>query len=193
MDKTELKRANRIAEHRAALGKLSNDDLKKAATETGAKLEGDETREEIEFATALAAVEIEEAAAAKDAKDRLAAEDKTKREAFYATKEGKKQRAADEADARDRAIRGVHSAFIKALPNEARSSGSYDIKPDAPEAGQYPVADGSYRVSGSAWIVHFKDGKWAGANLAHARAAPDWTEIPDAPGNPVSAASPPEK
>jgi hypothetical protein len=39
-------------------------------------------------------------------------------------------------------------------------------------------------------VMSFKDNKWTGADLAHARTEPDWAEIPDTPGSPVSAKSP---
>jgi hypothetical protein len=190
MNKLAKQRADRIAALRAEFGKLDDAALLKAAQDAGAKLEGDETRDELEFATAEATVVEEEQAAADAERQRKDDEARAEREAFYKTPAGRKQRAQDEKDASERAIRRVHSSFIKALPSEARSTGACVVNPDAPEAGSHPVADGNYRVAGSDWVMSFKDKKWSGAYRAHALSDPDWTEIPDAPGGAVGAPAP---
>lgn len=185
MDKKAIQRDMRLSAVRLELGKLNDADLKQRAADLGIGLEGDETREEIEFMLAGATVAKEEAdAAAEEQRQRDEAE-RAEREAFYKTPAGKKQKAIDEQNARDNAVRAVHANFIRALPNAARSSGSFDVAPDSPDAGKHPVPDGRYRVAGSDWIVEFKGGKWSSANRAHAHSAPDWTEIADTPGGQV--------
>lgn len=191
MDKAALNRANRIAALRADLGKLDAKQLGEAAQDAGADLVGDETREEIEFATAEAMVNAKDAEDARLAAEAAAAKAKAEREAFYQTKEGKKQRAIDEAAARDDAVRKVNAAFISGLPHDARMLGSH-VVPES-RSGSHPVPDGRYRVLGSFWVMSFKDGKWIGADQGHARAEPDWIEIPDVPGGLVGGKHAPAK
>lgn len=193
MDKSAMRRADRVAEFRDILSKMDPDQLKRAVAETNVQLAGDESREEIEFAVADAAATAEEVEEARLAAERLAAEEKAKREEFYQTKEGRKQRAIDERAARDTAIRSVHAGFIRALPSSARMQGTHQVAPDSIAAGDHPVPDGRYRVLGSDWVMSFKDGKWASADMAHARSAPDWIDIPDAAGNTAGAVHPAEK
>lgn len=186
MDKNALQRHDRIAEYRAILSKMDAEQLKRVVGEAKVALEGDETREEIEFAVAEATVAMEEAEAARDAAAKIAAEEKAKREQFYQTKEGKKQRAIDEAAARDNAVRRVNHGFISALPPSARMQGAHQPDP-ASASPDHPVPDGRYRVSGSHWVMTFAGGKWSSADMAHARGEPDWIEVPDVAGGSVGA------
>lgn len=192
MDKSALQRHERINARRASIASYKTEVLLRGAKELGVALEGDETREEIEFAVAEADINAEDAQIAKEAADEAAAKVKAEREAFYQTKEGKKQRAIDEAEARDNAVRRVNHGFISALPPSARMRGSFQPDPNAPSA-DHPVPDGRYRVSGSGWIMTFKDGKWTSADMAHSRVQPDWSEIPDVAGGKVSAKPKPGK
>jgi hypothetical protein len=189
MDKTAFARAERINQRRASFATYTTEYLLRGAKELGVDLVGDETREEIEFAVAEADVNGEDAALAAEASEKAAAEAREKREAYYQTKEGKRQRAIDERDARDHAVRKVNAGFCSALPTSARMQGTYQPDP-AGTGGDHPVPDGRYRVSGSHWVLSFKDNKWTSADMAHARTEPDWIEIADTPGGAVSAKSP---
>lgn len=184
MDKMAMTRANRMSELRALAAKMTRAQLDNEASVLGLKFIGDETREEQEFEVAEASVAAEEKAAAAAAAAKVAADEKGRREAFYNTKEGRAQRRIDELSARDDAIRKVNAGFVRSLPHSARMQGTH--QPD--DTGVvFPVPDGRYRVSGSGWVMTFAGSKWTSADAAHARSAPDWTEIPDVPGGKVSA------
>lgn len=191
MDKPAMARANRVGELRALAAKMTPEQLADEAKVAGLKFIGDETREEMEFEVAEAVVVTEEKAAAQAIADKAVAEQRAEREAFYQTKEGKKQRAIDERDARDHAVRKVNAGFCSALPSSARMQGTHQPHPDADGGVVWPVPDGRYRVSGSQWVMSFRDGKWTSADQAHNRTEPDWLDIPDHAGGHVSAKSPP--
>lgn len=191
MVKIAMHRANRVAELRKLAAEMTPKQLSEEAKALGVKFIGDETREEMEFELADAMVAAEEKAVADADAANAAAEAKAKREAHYKTPEGKKQRAIDERDARDNAVRKVNAGFCSALPTSARMQGTYQPDPDGSGASDHPVPDGRYRVSGSHWVLSFKDSKWISADMAHNRSEPDWVEISDMPGGAVSAKSPP--
>lgn len=159
---------------------FSDDDLNAAAAEIGVVFLPDDTREE-KNAKVVADVLQKQAVAVADA-EALAAKEKAEAErlAFFSTKEGKKHRKAMEDRDRNDAVRRVHASFIQALPGSARSQGFFEVPEDHPEAGSdLPVPSGGYRVAGSDWVMRFKGGRWVSADRAHARAAPDWVDIPD--------------
>lgn len=192
MDRTAFQRHDRIAEYRGILSKMDAKELMRAARESKVEFVGDETRDEMEFAIAEATVNAEDAETARKAQEEAAAKAKEEREAFYRTKEGRAQRAIDERDARDNAVRQVNHNFIRALPHSARMNGTHQPDRNAPSA-DHPVPDGRYRVSGSLWVMTFKDGKWTSADMAHSRGQPDWSEIPDVAGAKVSAKPDPKR
>lgn len=193
MDNAARIKADEIAELRASLEHYEEPALQKIAAEMKLDLGECDTREDRIFLIADTEWSRCDAEIKADAERKLREEEKARREAFYQTKDGKKQRAIDEAAARDNAIRRVHGGFIRSLPSSARMQGTHQVDPASSAAGDHPVPDGRYRVLGSDWVMSFKDGKWASADLAHARSAPDWIDIPDAPGNVVGAAARPEK
>jgi hypothetical protein len=190
MDKDAMKRADRLNDLRAELAKLDDKDLLNAAIDLNVSIDPTDTRDEREFAIASARIAADEQAAAAAAEAAAKEKEQAAREAFYKTKEGRAQRAKDEAQARDRAVRAVNAGFIRAVPRPALSAGAHAVDPDSAEGrAEYPVPDGGYRVVGSDWVMQFKGGRWVAADLAHARGAPDWREIPDSEGNPVGAKS----
>jgi hypothetical protein len=186
MDNSERKKADAISDMRDTLGKFDDDKLKKIAEEGNIDLsECDGIREDIIFKIADESWKQMEAERQAEIEREKKAEETAKREAFYQTKEGKKKRAIDELAARDNAVRAVNNGFVRALPSAARMQGTHQPSPDA--AGDHAVPDGRYRVSGSFWVMTFADCKWISADMAHARGEPDWIDIPDMPGNVISA------
>ncbi|WP_407155180.1 hypothetical protein [Bradyrhizobium sp. STM 3557] len=187
MDKAAMARADRLQARRAELAKLTSGELTMLATDRGVAIDPTDTREEREFALASAMIDAEDAEAAATAAKEQDERERRKREAFYKTKEGKALIERELRQTRDRRIRQQHAAFIGALPSDARSKGVHVVPDSHAGAASPDVPDGTYRVSGSDWLLSFSGGRWVQASRAHDRGHPDWTEIPDVEGASVAA------
>lgn len=161
-------------------------DIRAAAEKVGIVFKHDDNRDEKLEKLASKIIADEDAAnEAADREAREAAERKAKEVADRKAAPADGEMHEADIPARDRSIRSVNAAFIKDLPRAVRSGGVHTVDPDSPEAGEHRVPDGRYRVSGSDYVLEFRDGKWAGAVLANPRGEPDYTEIPDSEGGSV--------